>query len=135
MIEFIQRYPFIIPFTALLLAEALKALIDLIRHRRKIRFISTGGMPSGHSALVSALVVVVAYHEGVSSTLFMVSAVLALIVMFDAAHLRQQVGLHAKILNKLDKKANLDESIGHRLFEVILGALFGAVVAAGLLSL
>ncbi len=133
--QFFQNYPIAIPFIAILLAEALKALIDLVRKRRKIRFINPGGMPSGHSAFVTALVVVVAYREGIESTLFMISAVIALIVMYDAINLRHQAGLHARAINKLKPEANLEESIGHNLWEVIVGAVFGAIVAFVLLNI
>ena len=133
MSTFINQYPLIIPFASILLAECAKALIDVIGDRQKVRFISTGGMPSGHSAFVAALVVVAANKEGIGSMWFTVSAVLALIVMYDAVTLRRQVGLHAKMLNQIDKTALLDESVGHRLGEVVAGACFGALVAFGLL--
>jgi len=127
--QFLHQYPIAIPFIAILLAEALKALVDIIRKRRKIRFINPGGMPSGHSAGVSALVVAVAYLEGISSTAFMISAAFALVVMYDAINLRNEAGLHAKAINELKPGANLEESIGHNLWEVIVGAVFGAIIA------
>ena len=135
MAAFINHYPLIVPFLAILLAEVAKATIDLVRRRRKIRFINPGGMPSGHSAFVSALVVTVANREGVSSTAFMVSAVVAVVVMYDAVLLRGQVGKHAKILNTLAKGSPLEESLGHTLIEVIVGAVFGSLVAFGMLTL
>lgn len=132
---FLHQYPIAIPFIAILLAEIAKATIDIICHRHKIRFISSGGMPSGHSAFVSALVVTVAYREGVGSTAFMISAVIALIVMYDAIHLRNEAGLHAKTINLLKTDAHLEESLGHNHTEVLAGALFGAVVAFVLLNI
>jgi len=135
MALFINQYPLVIPFVAILLAEMVKATIDLVRRRHKIRFINPGGMPSGHSAFVSALVVTVANREGVGSTAFMISAVVALVVMYDAVVLRNQVGKHAKILNVLVKGSHLEESLGHNVPEVIVGAIFGALVAFGMLSL
>lgn len=126
---YLQKFPILIPFIAILSAEITKALIDFLTNRSEIRFLSTGGMPSGHSAFVSALVVVVAYREGVESTMFMISSVLALIVMYDAIHLRGEVGFHAKLLNKKDPKAHLEESLGHTNLEVLAGAFFGSVVA------
>ena len=133
--QFFQNYPVAIPFAAILLAEILKAIIDIIRKRGKVRFINPGGMPSGHSAFVSALVVVAANREGIGSVAFMISAVLAVVVMYDAVILRQEVGLHAKIINKLEPKSNLEESLGHNLWEVIVGAVFGAIVAFILLNI
>lgn len=129
----VESYPIIIPFVAILVAEITKVIIDIFRKRAKVRFLNPGGMPSGHSAFVSALVVVVAYREGVGSTLFMISAVIALIVMYDAINLRYEVGKHAQELNKLDPHAKLEESLGHNHWEVIVGAVFGAAVASFLL--
>ncbi len=131
----IHNYPIIIPFIAILSAEVVKVCIDIIHKRRKIRFINPGGMPSGHSAFVSALVVTTAYREGIGSTLFMISAVIALIVMYDAVTLRRESGRHAKIINKLKKGIGLEESLGHNLWEVIIGAVFGSVVAFVLLNI
>lgn len=134
MALFFSQYPIAIPFIAILLAEVAKAIIDFVRQRGKIRFINPGGMPSGHSAFVSSLVVVVATREGIGSTAFMLSAVVALIVMYDAVTLRNQAGLHAKVLNALAKGADLEESLGHTLPEVVVGAVFGALIAFGLLN-
>ena len=132
---FLQTYPVAIPFLTLLAAEAVKAFIDVIHKRGKIRFVKPGGMPSGHTAVVSALVVTVAYRETIESTAFMISAALALIVMYDAVNLRNQAGLHAKAINKLNSGTHLEESLGHTLGEVIVGAVFGAVVAILLLNI
>ena len=133
--QFLHQYPIAIPFIAILLAEALKALIDIISKRRKIRFINPGGMPSGHSSFVTALVVVVVYREGIESTMFMISAAFALVVMYDAVNLRNQAGLHAKMLNKLKPGVKLEESLGHTVWEVIVGAVFGAILAFILLNI
>jgi len=133
--QFLQNYPIAIPFIAILLAELLKAVIDILSKRQKVRFINPGGMPSGHASFVSALVVVAASREGIGSTMFMISAVIALIVMYDAVTLRQEAGLHAKVLNKLKPGAMLEESLGHTLWQVIAGAVFGALVAFVLLNI
>ncbi len=135
MVLFFGQYPIAVPFVAIVLAEVAKAAIDRIRQRGKIRFFNPGGMPSGHSAFVSALVVVAANRDGVGSTLFMVSTVVALVVMYDAVNLRSQAGLHAKVLNTLAKGADLEESLGHTLPEVVAGSVFGATVAFVLLNL
>ncbi len=122
---FLHQYPIIIPFIAILAAEVLKVTIDLIRRRSKPRFINPGGMPSGHSAFVGSLVAVVAYREGIESTVFMISAVIALVVMYDAITLRSESGKHATFINK-QHGSKLEESLGHNLWEVIVGAVFGA---------
>ena len=44
---------------------------------------STGGMPSSHSAAVTALTTGIALEQGVGSPFFAISTVFAVIVMFD----------------------------------------------------
>jgi len=121
----LHHYPIIIPFIAILSAEIVKVSIDLITKRHKARFINPGGMPSGHSAFVGSLVTVAAYREGIDSILFMIAAVVALIVMYDAVNLRNETGKHAKAINKYHK-TKLEESLGHTELEVVVGALFGS---------
>lgn len=134
------------PIVACFLAQALKIVLPLLEGKppRWYKFFETGGMPSSHSAMVMALLTVVALNNGVSSSLFGVAMVFALIVMYDASGVRQSVGKHAKVLNLLvahlksnskiefdnailDK--NLKESLGHTLLEVLGGALVGIIVA------
>lgn len=130
--SYLHQYPIIIPFIAILAAELTKVTIDILTKRHKVRFVKTGGMPSGHSAFVSSLVVVVAYREGIESTAFMIAAVIALVVMYDAVTLRSEAGKHAESINS-HHKTGLEESLGHNHWEVIAGALFGAVLSFVLL--
>jgi len=132
--NFLHLYPITIPFIVLLAAELVKFSIDLAQNRSKLRFVNTGGMPSGHSAFVSALVVVVASREGIESTAFTIAAVLALIVMYDAIHLRNEAGKHAAKINE-HHQAELEESLGHNHLEVLVGSFFGVLLSIGLLAL
>ncbi len=132
--NFLHQYLITIPFLVLLAAEAVKFTIDLIQNRAKRRFVNTGGMPSGHSAFVSSLVVVVAYREGIESTAFTIAAVLALVVMYDAINLRNEAGKHAAKINE-HHQAELEESLGHNHLEVLVGAFFGVGLSIGLLAL
>nr|BAL53081.1 hypothetical conserved protein [uncultured Deinococcota bacterium] len=104
------------------------------------RFLETGGMPSSHSATVSALAVSVGLREGFDSPLFAVAAVFALIVMYDATGIRRAAGLHAQLLNQLVEELQklvekgfaqepLKELLGHTYLEVLVGALLGLLVA------
>jgi len=106
------------------------------------RFLDTGGMPSTHSATVSALAVSVGLREGFDTSLFAVAAIFALIVMYDAAGIRRAAGLHAKLLNQLleelgevvrlgPRQGPLKELLGHTYLEVAVGALIGGLVALG----
>ena len=132
----------IVSICAWAVAQLLKVIITLIQKKQfDFRtFIATGGMPSSHSAIVSALATSVAIVEGVKSASFAISTVLALIVMYDSAGLRRSVGLQAEVLNRILKELrerrsisyfekDLRELIGHSTFEVIIGACLGVAIS------
>ena len=125
---------------AMSLAQILKVLFDRWRTKSwtTALFFSTGGMPSSHSALAVALMVSIGLNEGFDTPIFAISAVLALVVMHDAAGIRRAAGKQAEAINflfskledqgiKLDKK--LKELLGHRPIEVFAGAILGLIMA------
>jgi hypothetical protein len=131
-----------VAIAACLLAQAAKVVVELIQHR-KLNFkvlTETGGMPSSHSSLVTALAVGVGWAKGWASAEFAIATVFAIIVMYDAAGVRQAAGKQAKILNQLIDELfqgdhhlteiHLKELLGHTPFQVIVGAIFGGVIAA-----
>jgi len=102
------------------------------------RFVGTGGMPSSHAAAVAALSTAVGLKEGFATTLFGVTLYFSLIVMYDAAGLRQAAGRQAAILNRLidehfehpEKNTHrLMELLGHTPLEVLVGATLGVLSA------
>lgn len=125
---------------AWLVAQVLKVITDLIKgkHLNVRRFVGAGGMPSSHSSMVTALCTAVALNEGLGSTMFALSAVLAMIVMYDAAGVRRETGIQAKMLNwmaenwhegdaiRYEKK--LKEFVGHTPLEVLAGAILGVLI-------
>ena len=120
------------------IAQLCKVLIELIAHRRLDwqRLTGDGGMPSGHSATVTALAVAALLQYGAASFQFAISAVLAIIVMHDAMGVRWQAGQHARTINELLLKLSdtppeqlLEEFLGHTPLQVACGALLGAAVA------
>ncbi len=126
--------------TAWFIAQVLKTMTTFWKHRefRAERLVGAGGMPSSHTSLVVGLASAVAFHDGVVSPLFAVSAVLAGIVMYDAAGVRRAAGKQAKVINKLVREmrvehtvrdTRLKELLGHTPLEVLAGALLGFVVA------
>jgi acid phosphatase family membrane protein YuiD len=126
-------------------AQGLKALIELIRDGKvSLRYlVSSGGMPSAHSALVGALATGVGLQMGWSSAEFAIAALFAVIVMYDAAGVRQAAGKQARILNQIidemfqgGKEFNeerLKELIGHTPFQVLVGLSLGIGIAMVLL--
>ena len=137
----IIRHPwFISAFFAGGLAQLIKFTVAAIRLRRFDFSLlsSAGGMPSAHSALVTALAVSVGLTEGFDSHEAMIAVGFGTIVLADAATLRRAVGEQAKLLNRIvDKLGGSDkfgikrlrERLGHTRREVVGGVLFGMAVA------
>jgi acid phosphatase family membrane protein YuiD len=123
-------------FVPWLIAQISKPIIEYIRKRRlNLRLLaSAGGMPSSHSASVCALATAVAIQEGVTSTLFAIAFLLAIIVMYDAAGVRRAASIQAHILNQIIdelfqghpiSETRLRELLGHTPVEVVAGAVLG----------
>jgi acid phosphatase family membrane protein YuiD len=139
-IESVSSYrALIIPAGAWFVAQLLKLLIELIRDRRLdlSNMVTMGGMPSSHSTTVCALATTIAITEGFNSVLFALSVFFAIIVMFDAAGVRQTVGHQSNILNKiLDElfkgrpafEERFKELIGHSRIQVFAGAGLGILL-------
>lgn len=138
---FITNKTLLIPFCAWLMAQFAKTIIVLIQQRRLDwrNMVSSGGMPSSHSATVCALATVVGMTSGLDSTAFGITVILALIVMYDAAGVRQSVGQQAAMLNRIidelrfrkiaELERDLREFIGHTQFQVFIGAVTGVLIA------
>ncbi|MFD0697261.1 divergent PAP2 family protein [Paenibacillus sp. GCM10027628] len=111
------------------------------------QLIQTGGMPSSHSAGVSALATYIALKRGVSAIDFAVSSVFGAVVMYDAMGIRRAAGEIAIEVNDLDeqverlarqypglyharRRKELKERLGHLPTEVLGGALLGMAVGA-----
>lgn len=106
------------------------------------RMIGDGGMPSAHSATVTAVAAMTGLKGGFGSSLFAVACIVAIIVMHDAMGVRLETGKQAKILNemitllealgqsKLSMEKKLKEFVGHTPTQVMAGMLLGIAVAA-----
>ena len=125
-------------FAAWLAAQLIKTIRSLIlTHRLNLSYITaSGGMPSSHSALVVGLATAIARLDGMQSTSFALAAVLAGVVMYDAAGVRLAVSKQARILNLMLEdffhergisEKRLHELIGHTPVQVFAGALIGIV--------
>ena len=122
---------------ACFLAQGFKVIVELVKHRKiNIRFlVTTGGMPSAHSALVGALATGIGQTAGWDSTEFAIACLFAVIVMYDATGVRQAAGKQARILNQIideffqeGKEFNegrLKELLGHTPFQVFVGLALG----------
>tara|TARA_Y100001968_G_scaffold194924_1_gene178837 strand:+ start:63 stop:578 length:516 start_codon:yes stop_codon:yes gene_type:complete len=121
------------------LAQISKLLFELIfkQRWRPSVLIETGGMPSSHSALVTGTAAGVGLQLGFNDPLFALASTIAFIVMYDASGIRRSAGLTAARVNQISKdrtnesasEPSLKESLGHTKIEVLVGSLFGPIVA------
>ncbi|MGL5834378.1 MAG: divergent PAP2 family protein [Waterburya sp.] len=139
--DILQNQILIVALIACISAQGLKLVIDLVRNRKLnvTYLLSPGGMPSAHSALVGALATSIGLTMGWSGAEFAIACLFAIIVMYDAAGVRQAAGKQAKILNQLidelfQEKHNLNEErlkelLGHTPFQVVVGLSLGISIA------
>lgn len=149
--ELLTNFPLWIALGAIFFAQFVKVPLHFIVTRKWdwSLLTSTGGMPSSHSAAVTALSTGIALDAGLGSPLFAVAAVFSIIVMFDATGVRRQAGEQAIVLNQLtsdfqrfmdeakdwpakpehQKRNELKELLGHKPVEVFFGALTGVLLA------
>lgn len=137
--EILQNHVLVISLIACFSAQLLKLVIEMITHHQ-LNFrvlVETGGMPSSHSALVTALACGIGQTIGWSSPAFAATSVFAVIVMYDATGVRQAAGKQAKILNQIVdeffhehelKEDRLKELLGHTPVQVVAGAALGVII-------
>jgi uncharacterized protein len=115
-------------------AQLIKLLIYLYENKKLSwrSLIITGGMPSTHAALVISLTAIIYLVEGISSV-FVVSLVLALVVLRDSFGVRRSVGNEGRAIEKLLKKHKIKSkfkyTIGHTPLQVLIGSLLGFIVS------
>lgn len=123
----------IAPILAWLVAGCLKFIINSIKAKQfAFALIGYGGLPSNHSAIVSSIVALIAFKEGIDTPTFGVALTLAFIVLLDANSLRRAVGKHAAAINKLAENNSefepLRERMGHTKVEILAGVIVGAIL-------
>jgi acid phosphatase family membrane protein YuiD len=143
---------FLSAVTAWFFAQFIKTLIAMVRFRSKLPkrdligmlLWTTGGMPSSHSAVVSALTTAVGFQVGFDSPIFMVCLFFALMAIRDALGVRQAAGNQARALNHLISEVNdrwnttykpVKEINGHKGSEVVVGCLLGIFLATAFCNL
>ncbi|KAL9225580.1 hypothetical protein vseg_001485 [Gypsophila vaccaria] len=139
--SFFANLPLISAFAAFVLAQCIKVFTTWYKERRwdYKRLIGSGGMPSSHSATVTALAAAIGFHDGPGSSLFAGAVILACVVMYDATGVRLQAGRQAEVLNQivyelpaehpLAESRPLRELLGHTPPQVVAGGLLGIITA------
>jgi acid phosphatase family membrane protein YuiD len=140
LVDLLNNHVLIAAATGWIIAQLIKVPLEYLLHHEWdwSLLLSSGGMPSSHSALVSGASVAIGLQEGFNSPLFALSGVVALIVIYDAIGVRRHAGDHARVLNlMIDElltghplaEKELKEVLGHTPREVIAGVVLGVVVA------
>ena len=119
------------------LAQVLKIPVHYLRsgERDWSLLFRAGGMPSSHTALVSAMAHGIGLTQGYDSPIFALSVAFAMVVIYDATGIRRQAGLHATIINTIINDfieghpehgtEKLKEVLGHSPAEAITGIVMG----------
>ena len=152
VVELLANKPLLLALACVFIAQLLKVPIHYALTRKFDLSLlnSTGGMPSSHSAAVCALATAIGFEHGLDSGLFAVAAMFAVIVMYDASHVRYEAGQHAASINDLYNQVaqlfddlrtvndatrdavireDLKTLLGHKKSEVYAGCLTGVLVS------
>lgn len=145
MSELIHNYILITTLLAAITAQFLKGLLEAVLQKNfKLgRIFETGGMPSSHSAAVASLATSMGLYYGWDSPFFTISAILAVIVIYDATGIRRAAGEHAVVLNELleelnhlledgFKKQNLKTLLGHTYPQAAAGIIIGILFSVAM---
>ncbi len=147
----VWNFPILTSLFAIFFAQFVKVPIFYVATKKVdwSLLTSTGGMPSSHSAAVTALATAIGMETGFDSPIFAVATMFAIITMFDATGVRRQAGEQAIVLNQLVKdfqmifeeakhwqkhgeqykQKKLKELLGHKPIEVFFGAITGIIIA------
>ncbi|HSL46669.1 MAG TPA: divergent PAP2 family protein [Anaerolineales bacterium] len=132
----------IVGISAWALAQLIKVPLYFLQTRKWnwALLFTTGGMPSSHSALMTATTLAIGLYYGLDNPTFALGVALTMIVTYDAAGVRQQAGIHAQRINVIFgelmhghpvSERDLREVLGHTPLEVVGGILLGLAVATG----
>jgi acid phosphatase family membrane protein YuiD len=125
------------------LPQLLKAVYWSVRRRQVAwrELFASGGMPSSHSSLVTALAVTTVIKLGVTNPVAVLAGVGAGVVIYDSTHVRRAAGEQSIAIEQiLRQHPTYDDSShtsiatpyltrGHTPAEVVAGMAFGAIVA------
>lgn len=154
-----QNYPLVAAMMAIFISQVTKipAAYFMKRPTTATLMFSTGGMPSSHSAGVTALITAIIIEHGWNSSLTAISLTFGILVMFDSMGVRRQSGEHGIIINELISDLQLlskhlskgvsaemqeeikeelqndhlhtREFLGHKPIEVLGGMFYGGLIS------
>ncbi|EXJ22919.1 hypothetical protein ADIAL_1542 [Alkalibacterium sp. AK22] len=148
-----DNYPLFAAFSAIIISQIIKVPVALLLKRPSSVALatSTGGMPSSHSAGVTALITSLIAEYGIQSPYVAIASTFGVIVMFDSMGVRRQSGEHGILINelladfeelrktfthytqedikKMEEERQSREYLGHKPIEVFFGILSGIIIA------
>ena len=119
----------IIPIIASVISQLIKIIIEFIKYKKLTltRLIDgMGGMPSTHSTLVSSLSTIIYINYGISP-IFAITLIFSLVIIYDSMGIRYESGKQAEVINDI-AGTNLEEKLGHKPIEVLIGTIIGIVL-------
>lgn len=141
LLDIFKNDVLMVSFSAWLIAQLIKIIVNAIINKTFSleRLFGDGGMPSGHSATVTAAALMIGLHQGFASPLFGLAFIVAIIVMHDACGVRYETGKHANSINNIInilneyiqennnkiKEEKFKTLVGHTHLQVFFGALTG----------
>ncbi len=143
ILDIFQNKLLLIAVIAWALAQILKLPLEFLR-TGKLNWailLSTGGMPSSHSTLVTAMAHIIGLTYGFDTGEFALAFVVAVVVIYDATGIRRQAGRHAALINafindlasghpiKEMQEKRLKEVLGHTPLEAAGGVIWGLLVS------
>ena len=140
MVDLFSNYALIAGLVAWGIAQVVKVPLEYLQTRtwNWVLLLRAGGMPSSHSALVTAISYATGLFIGFDQPVFALSVAVAMVVVYDATGIRRQAGKHAALINAMIndlasghplKEEQLREVLGHTPLEAIGGVVLGLVTA------
>ncbi len=134
-----------------LMAQLTKSIVEVVQVRpQSLRRLlgtlvwRTGGMPSSHSAMTTALATSIGFGYNLASPMFVLSLFYGMVVIRDAVGVRQATGVQARKLNELGEQLRrqvgvdyepVKEVHGHTAAEVSVGMLLGFFIGVAFTTL
>ncbi len=125
----------LIPILAWFVAGIVKFIVNYIRFRSQaVNLIGNGGFPSNHTTIISSIVFLIGFCEGVTAPAFGLGVAMLMITVIDALGIRRAVGKQAGVINRYIFPGNnaepaLRERQGHNPVEVLGGLVLGFLLA------
>lgn len=148
-----NNYPLTAALAAIIISQIIKVPVAILLKKPSSIALatSTGGMPSSHSAGVTALITGLLIEYGIESPYVAIAITFGMIVMFDSMGVRRQSGEHGILINELladfedlrktfthytrdeinamhEEERQSREHLGHKPIEVFFGIISGIII-------